>query len=94
MLKLGPQRDLLSVIDDQIVVPTGADLLADFSAFSNCAGVLWARRQRGLPVFAAGATSWFSYARSVISWASDNGSPVKVAGAAIRPIARPYDRLI
>ncbi len=87
MLRLAAERDALDVIDDQIGAPTGAELLADVSAHALL-------RVRAAPALAGtyhcvagGETSWFGYARFVIEAARAAGQPVKVAPAAIRPIA-------
>lgn len=86
MLRLAAERDALSVIDDQVGAPTGADLLADVTA------QIISRLQAGQGAagtyhcVAAGETSWFDYARFVIEWARVNGQPVKVAAEAIRPV--------
>ena len=86
MLELAAQRETLSVIDDQIGAPTGADLLADLSAHAL-------RSVQGQPqlggtyhAVAAGQTSWYGYARFVIEWARAHGLPVKVAAEAIRAV--------
>jgi dTDP-4-dehydrorhamnose reductase len=86
MLKLATERDTLSVIDDQIGAPTGADLLADISAHA------W-RVARGRPevsgtyhAVAQGETSWYAYARHVIERARAAGRPIRVAPDAIEPI--------
>ncbi|WP_374591347.1 dTDP-4-dehydrorhamnose reductase [Aquabacterium sp.] len=91
MLRLAAERDMLSVIDDQVGAPTGADLLADVTAHTI-------RATRARPelaglyhLVAAGETSWHDYARFVIEWARANGGvngqAIKVAPDAIRPIA-------
>ena len=86
MLRLASEREALSVIDDQIGAPTGADLLADISAHAIRA----VRREPQLGgtyhAVAAGETSWHGYARLVIEWARVHGLPVKVAPDAIRAV--------
>jgi dTDP-4-dehydrorhamnose reductase len=86
MLRLAAERDSLSVINDQIGAPTGADLLADVTALL-ISKITNSQGATGLyHCVSAGATSWFEYARFAIGWARANGLPVKVADAAIRPI--------
>ena len=79
MLRLAAERERLTVIDDQIGAPTGADLLADVTAHA-------ARRLLAEPALAGtyhcvagGQTSWHGYARLVVEWARAHGLPVKVA---------------
>ena len=86
MLKLSQQRDRLSVIDDQMGAPTGADLLADVTAHAL-------RAAQGRPevsgtyhAAAAGVTSWHAYARHVIGFARQAGLSVTVNEAAIVPV--------
>jgi dTDP-4-dehydrorhamnose reductase len=86
MLRLAGEREKLTVIDDQIGAPTGADLLADVTAHAI-------RACRGNPALsgiyhcvAAGETSWHGYASFVIDWARANGLPLKVAPGAIEPV--------
>ncbi len=86
MLKLAGERDTLSVIDDQIGAPTGADLLADVTAH-----VVQAVQQRPelggtYHVVAAGEASWHAYACFVVEWARARGLPVKVAADAIAAV--------
>lgn len=87
MLRLAAERETLSVIDDQIGAPTGADLLADVTA------LMIARITAGdgylggtFHCVAAGETSWFDYARFVIDWARANGQLVKVAPEGLRAV--------
>jgi len=90
MLRLAAERDALSVINDQIGAPTGADLLADVTALviaritAEASGAM--PRGGTFHCVAAGETSWFDYARFVIEWARAQGQPVKVAPEAIRPV--------
>jgi dTDP-4-dehydrorhamnose reductase len=78
MLKLAAERDRLTVIDDQIGAPTGADLLADVTAHA-----LRAVTRGGTPggtyhAVADGETSWHGYACEVLEWARSHGLPVRV----------------
>ena len=86
MLRLARERDSLSVIDDQIGAPTGADLLADITAHA-----IRTAQQRpeisGLyHLVAGGETSWHGYASFVIDFARRNGVTLKVAPDAIKPV--------
>ena len=84
MLRLAAERERLSVIDDQIGAPTGAELLADVSAHAIRQAVI----QPGLGglyhLAAAGETSWCGYARHVIDQARRDGAALAVQ--AIEPI--------
>ena len=79
MLRLAAERERLTVIDDQIGAPTGADLLADLTAQMarqamnseiDLSGVYHA--------VAAGETSWHGYASFVIEQARQRGRELKV----------------
>ena len=86
MLKLAAEREALSVIDDQIGAPTGADLLADITAHA----ILAVRREPQLAgtyhAVAAGETSWHGYACFVIEWARAHGLPVRVAADQVKAV--------
>jgi dTDP-4-dehydrorhamnose reductase len=86
MVKLAAERDALSVIDDQIGAPTGADLLADISAHAIRAVQREPQLAGTYHAVAAGETSWHGYARFVIGWAREHGLPVKVAADAIEAV--------
>jgi dTDP-4-dehydrorhamnose reductase len=90
MLRLAKERDSLSVIDDQIGAPTGADLLADVTALAL-------QRVQTQPnghelaglyhLVASGATSWHGYAALVIEQARQAGVDIKTPQTAINKIA-------
>ena len=86
MLRLAGERDCLTVIDDQIGAPTGADLLADASAHA----IRTARQRPELSglyhLVAGGQTSWHGYAGFVIDFARQAGIEIKVEPEAIRPV--------
>ncbi|MGK2899024.1 MAG: dTDP-4-dehydrorhamnose reductase [Burkholderiaceae bacterium] len=83
MLKLAKERDALTVIDDQIGSPTGADLLADITAHALRAAVVRPGLAGTYHAVAQGETSWHGYARHVIEFARAAGQPIKVAPEAI-----------
>jgi dTDP-4-dehydrorhamnose reductase len=87
MLRLAKERDSLSVIDDQIGAPTGADLLADITALAlQC--VKTQPELAGLyHLVAAGSTSWHGYAALVIEHSRNAGVDIKVPQNAIHKIA-------
>ena len=86
MLKLARERDKLSVIDDQIGAPTGADLLADLSAHTLRTALQRPDVAGTYHAVAEGQTSWHGYARHVIEAARAAGQPIKVALDAILPV--------
>jgi dTDP-4-dehydrorhamnose reductase len=86
MLKLAAEREVLSVIDDQVGAPTGADLLADVAAHAGRALLANPALSGTYHCVAAGETSWFGYAQLVIEWARRQGHAIKLAPGALRPI--------
>ncbi len=86
MLRLAQERDRLTVIDDQIGAPTGADLLADLSAHALRTALQRPELSGTYHAVASGLTSWHGYAQHVIEWARAAGQPIKVAPEAIAPV--------
>lgn len=86
MLRLAQERDFLSVINDQIGAPTGADLLADISAHA----IRTALRNPDVGglyhLVAGGETSWHGYASFVIDFARQASIEIKVTPEAIQPV--------
>ena len=87
MLRLAVERESLSVVDDQVGVPTSAAWLAEVTsqvipqALANPA-------LRGLyHCVPRGETTWFEFARLAIEEARRLGLPVRVVPEAIRAIA-------
>ena len=78
MLRLGQERERLTVIDDQWGAPTGADLLADVTA--HAIRHLQHRPQDGglYHCVAAGETTWHSYAKFVLEHASKAQQAIKI----------------
>lgn len=86
ILRLAKERDQLTVIDDQIGAPTGADLLADVTAHA-IRTALQRPEVSGLYHLAAGGqTSWYGYAGFVIDFARQAGLDIKIAPDALRPV--------
>lgn len=84
ILRLAKERETLSVIDDQIGAPTGADLIADITALS-LQQVMHRPELSGLyHLAAAGEVSWYGYANHVIGFAQACGEQLAVK--AINPI--------
>ena len=86
MLKLARERDRLTVIDDQIGSPTGADLLADITAHVLRTALQRPEVAGTHHAVAQGETSWHGYASHVIEFARALGQPIKVAPGAIEPV--------
>lgn len=88
MLRLAAEREQLTVVDDQIGAPTGAELLADVTALAlrrvqaadgpALAGVYHCA--------AGGATSWHGYARFVLDFAQQRGVALRAVGEAVRAV--------
>jgi dTDP-4-dehydrorhamnose reductase len=86
MLKLAKERDRLTVIDDQIGSPTGADLLADLTAHALRSVAQRPELAGTYHAVAQGETSWHGYARHVIEFARAMGQPIQVAADAIEAV--------
>lgn len=86
MLRLAQERDRLSVIDDQIGAPTGADLLADVTAHSIRSALQHPDVSGLYHLVAGGETSWHGYASFVIDFARQAGLDINVAPEAIQPV--------
>lgn len=90
MLKLASEREKLSVVSDQHGVPTSAELIADVTAL--CLYRVFGQPDRAMDLSgiyhlaAAGETTWFDYARLVLSEAQALGMPLKVLPDAVTPI--------
>jgi dTDP-4-dehydrorhamnose reductase len=86
MLRLAQERERLTVIDDQIGAPTGADLLADVTAHA-IRTVLQKPELSGLyHLVAGGETSWHGYACFVLNLARQAGIELKVATENVIPV--------
>lgn len=86
MLRLGQERDALTVIDDQIGSPTGADLLADVTAHALRTAQHRPEVAGLYHLVAGGETSWHGYASFVLDLAREYGVELKVAPGAIKPV--------
>ena len=86
MLRLASERDALTVIDDQIGAPTGAELLADLSAHALRVALSTPEVSGLYHAVAAGETSWHGYASHVIAYARAQGASLKVAADQIKPV--------
>ncbi len=86
MLRLAQERERLTVIDNQIGAPTGADLLADVTAHA----IRTARHRPELSglyhLAAAGETSWHGYACFVLDRARQAGIELKAAEENVIPV--------
>ena len=89
MLRLGQEREKLSVIADQFGAPTSAELLADVAAHAIrtvLAGPQGAQHAGLYHCVASGETSWHGYAGYVFDQARALGWKLKVAPDAVAAI--------
>ncbi len=86
MLRLGQERERLTVIDDQWGAPTGADLLADVTA--HAIRHLQHRPQDGglYHCVAGGETTWHSYAKFVLEHANKAQQAIKIIAKEVAPV--------
>lgn len=86
MLQLAKERDSLSVIHDQIGAPTGAELVADVTAH-----VLRTAMQNNVTgiyhLTASGEVSWYEYAKFVLDYAQQKGTPLKLSPSDIKAVS-------
>lgn len=87
MLRLAQEREQLSVIDDQIGAPTGAELIADVTAHAIRSAMNRPELAGLYHLAADGATSWHRYALQVLDFARRQGIELKVPLQAIKAIS-------
>jgi len=86
MLKLAAERGQLTVIDDQVGAPTGAELLADVTALALRTGLQRPEVSGLYHLVAGGETTWCQYARHVVAWAQAHGYTLKAGPEQIMPV--------
>jgi len=87
MLRLAAERERLTVIDDQIGAPTGADLIADITAHAVRSTLADRNLCGTYHLAASGQTSWHGYASFVIDHARREGTALAVREIAPIPTA-------
>jgi dTDP-4-dehydrorhamnose reductase len=86
MLRLARERNNLSVVNDQVGAPTGAELLADVTAHALHTALQHPEQAGLYHLAAAGETSWHGYAQYVLQAAHERGVALKVLPQSVRPI--------
>jgi dTDP-4-dehydrorhamnose reductase len=91
LLKLARERDELRVVCDQIGAPTGAELIADVTAFCLYRRMndhaLAASVSSAYHLVAGGETSWHGYAQWLLSEAARYGMDLRVTVGQIQAIS-------
>ncbi len=85
MIHLAQNQDHLSIIDDQIGSPTGADLLADVTVHSIRAAIKKPQVSGLYHLTAKGEVSWYGYAKFIFNIARQAGIKIKVAPKNVFP---------
>ena len=87
ILRLAQQRDKLTVVNDQIGSPTGAELIADITALA----LLMTKHNPEISglyhLTASGSTSWYEFAKFILENAESANLPLKIKSTALQPIA-------
>jgi len=83
ILHLGQERDSLSIVNDQIGAPTGAELVADMTAYALRAALQNSQVSGHYHLAAEGETSWYDYARFILDFAQQSGIEIKVKPDAV-----------
>ncbi|MDR3368591.1 dTDP-4-dehydrorhamnose reductase [Rhodoferax sp.] len=92
MLRLAQERDKLTVINDQIGAPTGADLLADVTghAIRQLAQAPASAKAEALAgiyhLVASGETNWFEYAKHVLAQAQLVQPAIQIKAKQVDPV--------
>lgn len=86
ILRLAQQRDKLTVIDDQIGSPTGAELIADITAHA-VRTIEQKPEISGLyHLTSSGSTSWYGFSQFILEYAKRSNYPLRVQTETLQPI--------
>ncbi len=86
ILRLAQQRDKLTVVNDQIGSPTGAELIADITAFALLTTKHKPKISGLYHLAASGSTSWYEFAKFILKSAESANLPLKIQSTALQPI--------
>lgn len=86
MLRLGADRERLTVIDDQWGAPTGADLIADVTAHAIRHLKQHPQDQGTYHLAASGFTTWCAYAKHVLGFAKSLTPDLELTVKEILPV--------
>lgn len=87
ILRLAQQRDKLSIVNDQVGSPTGAELIADVTAYALLT-LRYKPQVSGLyHLTAKGYISWYDFAKFILEYAESTNFPHKIRPVNISPIA-------
>ncbi|MGH8499289.1 MAG: dTDP-4-dehydrorhamnose reductase [Methylococcales bacterium] len=86
ILRLAQERDHLTIIDDQVGAPTGADFLADVTAHATRMAMRRPELSGLYHLAAEGEVSWRGYACFVLDTATQLGVALKAGSQAIHRI--------
>jgi dTDP-4-dehydrorhamnose reductase len=89
ILRLAKERSALRIVADQFGAPTGAGLIADITAIAIAA---FTKRETSLAsgiyhLTASGKTTWYDFARFIVSEAAECGAELQASPDTIAPIA-------
>ena len=87
MLRLAQERETLTVINDQFGAPTGADMLADVTAHAIVQAQTKPAHAGLYHLAAGGETTWFDYAKYVITQSIRAQAAIKIVANKIEPVA-------
>ncbi len=87
MLRLAQERETLTVINDQFGAPTGADMLADVTAHAIVQALTKPGHAGLYHLAAGGETTWFDYAKYVITQSIRAQAAIKIIANKIEPVA-------
>ena len=86
ILELAKEKKTLSIISDQIGTPTSAKLIASTTS-KMVSKIKYDSSFFGIyNCVSSGYTSWFDFARYIISWANENNIPLILNDSDIIPI--------
>lgn len=89
MLRLAQERDKLTVVNDQYGAPTGADLIADVTAFAMRHLLSMQDQSLGgvYHLVASGETTWHGYASHVIEKAQAIKPNLQIKASEVAPVS-------
>lgn len=87
ILRLAQQRDKLTIVNDQIGAPTGAELIADITAYTLFLLKYQPQVSGIYHLTAKGCASWYEFAKFILEHARCANFPLRVQPDALLPIA-------